>query len=134
MKEKEELNLINNKAGLNQFLVTTTPCIIETEDVEKEVTPEVEKAPSTYKYDMMGDITEVPISADEEEKLMDEVAAGFTSSKKEIKPVSSISTSEKEYQSLSDLEPARSKFTLTIDNVTQEKDNDALQFVEPLVS
>ena len=133
MKEKEELNLIN-KAGLNQFLVTTTPCIIETEDVEKEVTPEVEKAPSTYKYDMMGDITEVPISVDGEVKLMDKVAAEFTSSEKEIKPVSSISTSEKEYQSLSDLEPARSKFTLAIDNVTQEKDNDALEFVEPLVS
>ena len=67
--------------------------------------------------------------------------AAKVTSEKEIEPLNSINTGEKDYQSVLDLELASSKFALQSDNgqeitlpVIQEKDENVLESVKPLVN
>ena len=67
--------------------------------------------------------------------------AAKVTSEKEIEPLNSINTDEKDYQSVLDLELASSKFALQSDNgqeitlpVIQEKDENVLESVKPLVN
>ena len=68
----------------------------------------------------------------------DEVAA-YNIIGKEIESLNSISTSEKKYQCIFELEPASSKFALPSDNeqeiaIVKEEDENVTKFVERLVS